>query len=80
MNGLSRSVVEKQKEILKISRLQSQALLGQNVTARFSSNLMFNVILNCAYGNHCCTHNFAQNSCPREQKVFPDVQVLCILL
>jgi len=42
-NGLSRSVVEKQKEILKILRLQGQALLGQKVTARVSSNLIFNV-------------------------------------
>lgn len=43
MNGLSRLVVEKEKGILKILRLQGQALLGQKVTARASSNLMFNV-------------------------------------
>lgn len=46
MNGLSRSVVEKQKEILKILWLQGQALLSQKVTARVSSNLMFNIYCN----------------------------------
>lgn len=43
MNDLSRSIVEKEKEIPKTLRLKGQALLGKKMAARVSSNLMFNV-------------------------------------
>lgn len=79
-NDLSKSVVQKQKEILKNLGLQGHALLRQKVTARVSNCLMFNAILNCACGHHCCTLNFGQNSCPREEAVLPAQQMFCISL